>query len=405
MSSNNTERDNSMGSWLRKVINVTGTVIHTNLGRSILSREAIRSVDRACSNYVSLEYDVESGQRGHRDRVTEELIKVLVDCDAATVVNNNAAAVLLCLNTFCRGKEVIASRGELIEIGGSFRLPEVMQNSGAILREVGTTNRTYIEDYRKAVNENTAMLLKAHASNYRIEGSTCSADIEELTALGREFGILVMEDLGSGALIDLSKYGLPKEPMVRDSISAGTDIVTFSGDKLLGGPQAGIIVGRRDLIEQIRSNPLMRCVRVGKMTIAALDATLRLYINGMERNIPPLAYLIRPIHEIHAIAEEVSAKLEKTLHGLAIVSVENGASQVGSGSLPVESIDSRYVVLRPIAVSVDELAALFRVASEVPVIGRIHEDRLLMDMRTIYREDAEYILKAAEAIRGLRAAG
>jgi L-seryl-tRNA(Ser) seleniumtransferase len=401
MSSNSIERDDSIGSWLRKVINVTGTVIHTNFGRSILSREAIRSVDRACSNYVNLEYDVQSGQRGHRDRITEELIKDLVGCEAATVVNNNAAAVLLCLNTLSPGKEVIASRGELIEIGGSFRLPEVMRNSGAILREVGTTNRTYIEDYRKAINEDTAVLLKAHTSNYRIEGSTWSANIEELVALGRESGLLVIEDLGSGALIDLSKYGLPKEPMARDSIGGGVDIVTFSGDKLLGGPQAGIIVGRSDLIEQIRSNALMRCVRVGKMTIAALDATLRLYINDMETNIPSLAYLTRSIQEIYVIAEEVSAKLGKILDGLAKVSVENGASQVGSGSLPVESIDSRYVVLRPINLSVDRLSALFRVASEVPVIGRINEGRLVMDMRTIQSKDATYIFKAAEAIKSL----
>jgi L-seryl-tRNA(Ser) seleniumtransferase len=388
----------SIGSSLKKVINATGTVIHTNLGRSILSREAINSVERACSNYVTLEYDVESGNRGHRDEAIEGLIKELTGCEAATVVNNNAAAVLLCLNTLSRDKEVIVSRGELIEIGGSFRLPEVMQNSGAILREVGTTNRTYIEDYREAISENTAMLLKAHTSNYVIEGSVRSVDIEELAALGREFGLLVMEDLGSGALIDLSKYALPREPLARDSIDAGVDVVTYSCDKLLGGPQAGIVAGKREPIERIRKNPLMRCVRVGKMTIAALDATLRLYLNGMEKNIPTLAYLARPVNEIHKIAQEVSAKMEEILDGLAAVSMERGASQVGSGSLPVESIESRYVVLHPLDVSVDKLAALFR-SNEVPVVGRIHEGRLAMDMRTVYQEDAEYILKAAEAIR------
>lgn len=388
----------SIGSSLKKVINVTGTVIHTNLGRSILSREAINNVERACSNYVTLEYDIESGNRGHRDEATEGLIKELTGCEAATVVNNNAAAVLLCLNALSRDREVIVSRGELIEIGGSFRLPEVMQNSGAILREVGTTNKTYIEDYREAINENTTMLLKAHTSNYSIEGSVRTVDIEELAALGREFDLLVMEDLGSGALIDLSKYALPGEPLARDSIDAGVDIVTFSGDKLLGGPQAGIIAGKRGPVERIRKNPLMRCVRVGKMTIAALDATLRLYLNGMEESIPTLAYLMRPIDEIHKIAQEVSAKMEEILDDLAAVSVERGASQVGSGSLPIESIESRYVVLHSPNVSVDRLAALFR-SSEVPVIGRIHEGRLAMDMRTVYQEDAEYILKAAEAIR------
>jgi len=391
-------QDNLTGSSLKKVINATGTVIHTNLGRSVLSREAIDSVKRACGNYVNLEYDLESGRRGHRDRVTEGLIKELTGCEASTVVNNNAAAVLLCLNTLASGKEAIASRGEMIEIGGSFRLPEVMQNSGAILREVGTTNRTYIDDYRDAINENTAILMKAHTSNYKLEGSTWSAGIEELVALGREHDLLVIEDLGSGALVDLSEYGLPREPLVRDSIDAGVDVVTFSGDKLLGGPQAGIIAGKENLINRLRGNPLMRCVRVGKMTIAALEATLRLYANGMERNIPSLAFLTRPIEEIRAVAEEVSAKLSEILGDLAAVSVEDGASQVGSGSLPVESINSAYIVLQPVTMSVDKFAALFR-SAQVPVIGRIQEGKLLMDMRTIKREDMECIFKAAEAIR------
>ena len=397
MTSKSSGQDNFTGSSLKKVINATGTVIHTNLGRSVLSHEAIDSVKRACGNYVNLEYDLESGRRGHRDRVTEDLIKELTGCEASTVVNNNAAAVLLCLNTLASGKEAIASRGEMIEIGGSFRLPEVMQNSGAILREVGTTNRTYIDDYRDAVNENTAMLMKAHTSNYKIEGSTWIAGMEELVALGREHDLLVVEDLGSGALVDLSEYGLPREPLVRDSIEAGVDVVTFSGDKLLGGPQAGIIAGKENLIGRIRSNPLMRCVRVGKMTIAALEATLRLYANGMEKNISTLAFLTRPIEDIRAVAEEVSAKVSEILGDLATVSVEDGASQVGSGSLPVESINSAYVVLQPVPMSVDRLAALFRNA-EVPVIGRIQEGKLLMDMRTIKREDMEYIFKAAEAI-------
>ena len=397
MSSNEAERDSYVSSSLRRVINVTGTVIHTNLGRSVLSDEAIRSVERAGSNYVDLEYDVESGQRGHRDRVTEGLIRELTGCEAATVVNNNAAAVLLCLNTLSQGKETIVSRGELVEIGGAFRIPEVMKNSGAVLREVGTTNRTYIEDYREAINEDTAMLLKVHTSNYRIEGSAWSVDIGELAALGRESDVLVMEDLGSGALIDLREYGLPAEPVVRDSIDAGMDVVTFSGDKLLGGPQAGIIAGKQRFIETIRANPLMRCVRVGKMTIAALEATLRLYVNGMEKNIPSIAYLTRSVQNIRDIAEMVSAKLGEILDGLAIVSVAEGASQVGSGSLPVESLDSIYVVLQPTNMSVDSLAARFR-DNEIPVIGRIHEGRLIMDMRTIYEKDVEYILKAAEAI-------
>lgn len=397
MSSETIEGNSSIGSSLRKVINVTGTIIHTNLGRSVLSDDAIRNVEWVCRNYIDLEYDVETGQRGHRDRATEGLIRKLTGCEAATVVNNNAAAVLLCLNSLAQGKEVVVSRGELVEIGGAFRIPEVMRNSGAVLREIGTTNRTYIEDYREAINENTAILLKVHTSNYRIEGSVWCVGIGELAALGRESGVLVMEDLGSGALTDLEEYGLPAEPTVKDSVDAGVDVVTFSGDKLLGGPQAGIIAGRLEFIKTIRSNPLMRCVRVGKMTIAALDATLRLYANGMERNVPSMASLTRPIREIHTIAEEVSAKLGKILDSLATVSVEKGQSQVGSGSLPVESIDSRYVVLRPVTMSVDRLAAAFR-NSRIPIIGRIHEGAFVMDMRTVYEEDAKHIMKAAEAV-------
>jgi L-seryl-tRNA(Ser) seleniumtransferase len=383
---------------LKKIINATGTVIHTNLGRSILSREAIRNVELACSNYVNLEYDVESGQRGHRDKLTEGLIKDLTGCEASIVVNNNSAAVLLCLNTLAKGKEVIVSRGELIEIGGSFRIPDVIQSSGAIMREVGTTNRTYTKDYRSAINDNTALMLKIHASNYKIEGSATSPDIKEIASLGKEKNIPVMEDLGSGALVDLTKYGLPSEPIVRDSVQAGVDIVTFSGDKLLGGPQAGIIVGKKEFIDIIRSNPLMRCVRVGKMTIAALDATLRMYLNGTERNIPSITYLTRPIGDILRIAEVISAKLGTILNEIAKTSVEEGTSQVGSGSLPVESIKSWYVVLQPINTSVDDLARLFR-SGEVPVIGRIRDDKFIMDMRTIHGVDIRYILEAAEFVK------
>lgn len=385
----------SDNSTLRKVINVTGTVIHTNFGRSIMSEEAIQKVVMACCNYVNVEYDLDSGSRGHRDELTEGLIKELTGCEASTVVNNNAAAVLLCLNTLANGKEAIVSRGELIEIGGSFRLPEVMQNSGAILREVGTTNKTYIEDYKEAINENTSMLLKAHTSNYRIEGSVCSVKLDELVDLANNHNLIVMEDLGSGALVDLSKYNLPREALVQDSIKAGVDIVTFSGDKLLGGPQAGIIAGKKDFIERIRKNPLMRCVRVGKMIIAALEATLQLYIDGMESNIPSLAYLMRPIQEIQQVAEKVSDKLKKIMDGIATVSIEKGSSEVGSGALPVETIESVYVVLKPISISVDKLASLFR-SCETPVIGRVYEGRLLMDMRAINQESAEHIVKAAE---------
>jgi len=390
-----------MISSLKKIINVTGTVIHTNFGRSILSKEAIDSLEWACSSHISLEYDVESGERGHRDRVTEGLLRSLTGCEASAVVNNNAAAVLLCLNTLASGREVIVSRGELIEIGGSFRIPEVMRSSGAILQEVGTTNRTYIKDYRNAINENTALLLKVHPSNYQIEGFSNSPDITEIIALGRETGILVMEDLGSGALVDLTKYGLPKEPIVKDRISAGVDVVTFSGDKLLGGPQSGIIAGKQIVVDSVRSNPLMRCVRVGKMTIAALDATLRLYVDGMEKNIPSIAHLSRPLGEIQRIAEAVYTELVKLLGNIAIIAIEDGLSQVGSGSLPVENIPSKHIVLKPKKISVDKLAELFR-HNEVPVIGRISEGRFIMDMRVIYEKDIEYIIEAARKVKDER---
>lgn len=307
---------------------------------------------------------------------------------------------MLCLNTLAKGKEVIISRGELIEIGGSFRIPDVMHSSGAILREVGTTNRTYLKDYQSAINEKSAILLKVHTSNYKIEGSTCSPSISEIVSIGRKMGILVMEDLGSGALIDLSKYGLPKEPVVRESIESGVDIVTFSGDKLLGGPQAGIILGRQSIIEQIRKNPLTRCVRVDKMTISALYATLRLYSQGKEKDIPTIAYLTRPLHEIKEIAETVSAKLSIILDNIAYVSVEPGFSQVGSGSLPVSAIHTFCISLKPINMSVETLSSLFR-SLDVPIIGRIFEGNLLFDMRTVYEEDMIHIINAGEHVRSL----
>ncbi|MGQ9610447.1 MAG: L-seryl-tRNA(Sec) selenium transferase [bacterium] len=392
------ELHNSKESSLKKVVNATGIVIHTNLGRSILSKSAIEHLIWACGNYVNIEYDIESGQRSHRDKITEGLLKELTGCEASIVVNNNAAAVLLCLNTFAKDREVIVSRGELIEIGGSFRIPDVMQSSGAILREIGTTNRTYLKDYQNAINEKTAILLKVHTSNYKIEGSTNSPDTSEIVSLGKKMGIIVMEDLGSGAMIDLSKYGLPKEPVVRESIESGVDIVTFSGDKLLGGPQAGIILGKQNIISSIRKNPLTRCVRIDKMTVSALEATLRLYIEGREKDVPTIAYLTRSNEEIKKIAELVSSELSVILDGIAEVTMENGFSQVGSGSLPGQSIKTFCVAVKPKNTSVDILSALFR-HNEVPIIGRTYENKFIMDMRTVYEEDIKYIMSTGEHVR------
>lgn len=385
---------------LRRVINATGTVIHTNLGRALLSEGACAQMVQAASHYINLEFDLEGGDRGHRDHIVEGLLCELTGAEAATVVNNNAAAVLLCLNTVARGREVIVSRGELIEIGGAFRIPDVMEQSGAILREVGTTNRTHERDYRNAIHDNTGLLLKVHTSNYAIQGFTHSVDVAELVTLGREKGIPTMEDLGSGALIDLSQYGLPKEPVVAQQVKAGPDLITFSGDKLLGGPQAGIIVGKREWIERLRRNPLMRAVRLSKLIIAALEATLRLYQRPelLHERLPTLKMLLRPLEEIAAVAAQVCDGLAEAFGSAAEVAVVETWSQVGSGSLPVEVLPSRGLAIAPRTMSAAALAAAFRHA-DPPVISRIRNDRVLMDMRTVTPEEGQEIIAAARLIR------
>lgn len=380
---------------LRRVINATGTVIHTNLGRALLGRAVAEYLAESSRHYVALEYDLEAGQRGHRDAIVEPLLQRLTGGEAATVVNNNAAAVFLCLNTLAKGKEVIVSRGELIEIGGSFRIPEVMAASGALLREVGTTNRTHLRDYREAINENTALLLKVHPSNYRILGFTAEVPMEDIVALGREFHLPTMEDLGSGALVDLRAFGLPYEPVVRDRVALGVDLVTFSGDKLLMGPQAGIIVGRRALIERIRRNPLMRVVRVGRLILAALEATLRLYLHPqrLAEHLPPLAMLTRPAEEVKEQAEALRARLAPMLRGKATVAVEPTVSEIGSGALPLEGVPSWALTLRPHQVSAERLAAALRRHSP-PILGRLQDQRLFLDLRTLDQEEMVEIERA-----------
>ena len=383
------------------VINVTGTIIHTNLGRSLLSTAACEGLRQAASGYVNLEYDLESGNRGHRDRITEPLLQRLTGCGASTVVNNNAAAVLLTLNTLGRGKEVIVSRGELIEIGGAFRIPDVMEASGAILREVGTTNRTHLKDYENAINENTALLLKVHPSNYKIVGFTAAPEIAEVADLGHRYEISTMEDLGSGSIIDLTKYNLPYEPVVRERVEAGVDILTFSGDKLLGGPQAGIIAGKSDLIQKIRKNPLMRAFRVGKLTIAALEATLRLYLNedNLIEHLPMLYRCTRPMDDLRTIAEKLETSLLKVFGEGMAVTIEESHAQIGSGSLPIETLPSLAVVLESKRISAEALAASFR-AQPKPVIGRTQDNRFWMDVRTIGENELDSIAGAAKNVMG-----
>ena len=384
---------------LRPIVNATGTITHTNLGRSLLSVSAAENLAQAAANYMNLEYDLDSGARGHRDRLTEPLLQRLTGCEASTIVNNNAAAVLLALNTLARDKEVIVSRGELIEIGGAFRIPDVMEASGAILREVGTTNRTHLRDYENGINENTALMLKVHPSNYKVVGFASTPTMEELTELGRQHGIATMEDLGSGSLIDLTRYGLPYEPVVSERIRAGVNVVTFSGDKLLGGSQAGIIVGRQDAIENIRKNPLMRALRVGKLTIAALEATLRLYLNekDLAEKLPMLRRYTRSAAELCEVAEKLANHLRQIFGDIVQVTVEESVAQIGSGSLPVDTLTSLAVSLHSPHISAETLAAHFR-TQPIPVVGRVQEEQLWVDLRTVFDQELEWIVEAAKGV-------
>jgi L-seryl-tRNA(Ser) seleniumtransferase len=375
----------SRRSRVRRVVNATGVVVHTNLGRSRLAEEAIDAVVAAARYPMALEYDVEKGRRGDRDRLVEEHLTALTGAEAATVVNNNAAAVLLMLNSLADDREVVVSRGELVEIGGSFRVPDVMAKSGALLREVGTTNRTHPADYDKAVVARTAMLLKVHTSNYRIVGFTASVDLPELRRIADAHqDVVVAKDLGAGALVDFSDSGMPAEPVVADRISAGADLVTFSGDKLLGGPQCGLIVGRSDLIREIKANPLKRALRCDKMTLAALEATLRLYRFDPAplRSIPTLAALTRPVAELEEIGLAAVTLLQKALGADFEVTLVRSDAQAGSGCQPEVTVESRAICIVAGDQSPDGLAARFR-AGNPPIVGRIEKERFLLDLRTV----------------------
>jgi len=382
---------------LRPVINATGTLLHTNFGRAPLSDTALSAVSAVSQSYSNLEFDLETGQRGHRYSHVEEILCRLTGAEAAAVVNNNAAAVLLALSALGKGTEGIVSRGELVEIGGAFRVPDVMAASGMTLVEVGTTNNTHMRDYEEAITENTGMLLKIHTSNFRIVGFTASVPAAELVPLGRKHGIPVMEDLGSGMLFDLSPFGLPQEPTVAEAVASGIDVVTFSGDKLLGGPQAGLIVGKKEPLAKIRSHPLARALRIDKMTLAALEATLRSYLDREKamKEIPVLQMLGLGQAEIldrcHALEELIRNALSDRLD----TEIVPETSQVGGGALPTTELPGHALALAPKNVSADELATRLR-HTDPPLVGRIQEDRLLINPRTIPPDENQALVRVLE---------
>jgi L-seryl-tRNA(Ser) seleniumtransferase len=384
---------------LRRVINATGIVVHTNLGRAPLAAAALEAVAEVAAGYSNLELDLASGGRGSRYRAVDGLLCRVTGAEAALAVNNNAAAVLLALGALARGGEVVVSRGELVEIGGSFRMPDIIAQSGARLVEVGTTNRTRPADYERAITAETRVLLKVHPSNYRVVGFTATVTTGELAALGRAHGLPVMEDLGSGALVDLRRYGLPHEPTAREVLAAGADVVTFSGDKLLGGPQAGMVLGRREIVERLKGHPLLRAVRIDRLSLAALEATLRLYLDEgrLAESLPVLRMLAQGARELEARAERLRASLER-LGGLD-VRLDEGIGYAGGGSLPEEGIPSRLVTVRAAGLGADALARRLR-AHRPAVVGRIAAGRFVMDVRTLADGD---VMDVAAAFRAMLA--
>ncbi len=383
-------------SRLRRVINATGVIIHTNLGRSPLSENARRALLETASGYCNLEYDITTGKRGKRGAHAEKLLAEIVGAESALIVNNCAAAAFLILTVLAKGGEVIISRGELVEIGGDFRIPDVMEQSGAILREVGTTNRTKIFDYERAVNENTKLLLKVHPSNYRIVGFTAAADLEELAKLAHQKGILLYEDAGSGAIFDLSKYGLTDEPIITDSIKAGADIVSFSGDKLLGGAQSGLIVGKKEVVERIRKHPLYRALRVDKLVYATLEATLESFRHETQfKEIPVLKMISMTSEDLKKRAENFIEKFGASAN-LKIEMIE-GNSVIGGGSAPTVQPPTFLLALKHVAMSADELEEKSRLSAP-PVIARILDDKVTLDLRTVAENEESELLEHLKTI-------
>jgi L-seryl-tRNA(Ser) seleniumtransferase len=369
---------------LVSVINATGVVLHTNLGRALLCDDALSHITAVAKTYSNLELNLGTGKRGIRYEAVDGLLCELTGAESAIVVNNNAGAVLLALNTLARQKEVVVSRGELVEIGGSFRVPDVMEKSGCVLKEVGTTNRTHLRDYETAVGENTALFLKVHTSNYKIEGFTANVALKDLVVLGQKNGIPVMEDLGSGTLVDFSKYGLPREPTVGDAVRSGAHVVTFSGDKLLGGPQAGIIVGKKESIDQIRKNPLTRALRIDKLTLAALESTLRLYRDEEKaiQDIPTLRMLTLSFEDIVKKADLLFQAIQKAIGPLAHLRFSDMNSRPGGGSFPELDLPTRCVTIQPVNLSVSKLETAMRLSTPA-IIGRIEDNRYILDPRTL----------------------
>jgi L-seryl-tRNA(Ser) seleniumtransferase len=382
---------------LRQVINATGIVIHTNLGRAPLHPSALQHMVEISRGYSNLEYDLDWGERGSRYTHVEETLCRLSGAEAAVVVNNNAGAVLLVLNTLAEGKEVIVSRGELVEIGGAFRIPDVMKRSGALLREVGTTNRTYMSDYQNAIGSQTALLLKVHTSNFRVVGFTSDTSLQDLVQLGNQYQLPVMNDLGSGCLVDLTSYGLEKEPTVQEAIKTGVDVITFSGDKLLGGPQAGIILGKKNFLDAIKTNPLTRALRIDKLTLAALESTLLLFLDekrAMEE-VPILRMLKVDLDLLKKRGKRLSKKLSETIKNKIEVTLREDVSQIGGGALPLQGLPTIVLTLKPINLSVNRLEESLRKV-EPPIISRISKDEVILDMRTVFDEEVPLLADGIE---------